>query len=221
MNDLQKQAPLLPVTTEETATQIAMTPINQLHRCRDLLVENVTKALSSRLNKIDKTLCDLSNNTDLKDLGQKKINLDELRIIRIKRDVIESTFKQQLTFETQKTINIIQNSNSLIGAAATNNTEAKEIGIDKLALIETEKRLMASSQYELIKMNKCLEHLFHLNKLSLENNPLSPSIICAVLYNICEQLETGAKIKLLLIKVFDKALTATLKTTYENITHTL
>lgn len=172
-----------------------------LNTARDIMAERLSLCVKTMLDKVDDTLFDFAEKCENNTL--QSLYFDAMREVRVKRARIETEFKGR----------VLDAMNARMGAAQQ---AAGDFGAVKLALVEDdamEEDIAVANMAEKL-TNCCRDELFALDNrigallgdpgLERHDNPLGPRPICEAIRGAIASLEAGIKVRLVILKLFDR-----------------
>ncbi len=186
---------------------------------RDKAAQQLKQALQALFDNADDALFDMAdragNNSD------QNAFFEAMRDLRMKRRSIERSFLQRV-FESFSSLNQYE-----IGRPAE-----PDVSFDSLALVqndELEESVAVDTMVAKV-MNRDALALTHLTtrlntlvskKLDDRNNPLGPLTLCDCFLQACSELVMDIRVKLIILKMFDKYVLTNLDQLYAEANHTL
>ena len=165
-----------------------------LSGCRDLALDRMTHAMAGLLDNVERELKELADKAT--DRDTRDIFLDARSQARAKRFAMEATFRQHFAeFFNRKVRG---------EAAAASPGELKLVAHEDLeetlAVSEMSRKLKASCEGELWALRARMGFLMERPDMEEDANPVSPATICAALKDACDQIESGARVRLALLR---------------------
>jgi len=188
------------------------------HDCRDMVARRVGQLVSAMLDRVDDTLFDLAEKSD--NMGDQTVYFDAMREVRIKRPSIElevdrqlqDTFDKAMRGDRQAELNRFQDMHEMdLGLVEEDDLEAS------LAVEGMVSKLRSGHAQGLFALNKRMGVLLKSPDLALEDNPLGPEAICNAVKETCGQIQSGIKVKLIMLKLFDRFVVSELPRVYADV----
>ncbi|MDX1432886.1 MAG: DUF1631 family protein [Gammaproteobacteria bacterium] len=190
-----------------------------LKQCRDLVVDRLSLALAKVMDQLDDALFDLadrsSNNED------QALYFETMREMRLRRAGIEEGFKRHFKEGVRSKV-------ESLGRSGSSSSFLEATGM-KLGLVEDDdfeetiavtnmvQKIRAECRQTLYALERRLEHLLGLKELSSEQNPLGPEAICNAFKEACADLDVHVRVRLTILKLFERHVGAELCEIYESI----
>ena len=190
-----------------------------LHDCRDKALERIAKALARAMDNVDDALFALADKASTNTLQAHYF--DAMREIRIKRQEIETSFKDNFGEASDSLI-----ANTKPTAARNTTANITEIGLslvehddleESLAINTLADKLEALCHGELFALDKRVGFLLDQKELATEANPIGPKTICNAFKSACVNIESGVDIKIIVFKLFDRYLCENIQFIYHEI----
>src|SRR5260221_3504236 len=183
--------------------------------CRELALKRMTSALAGMLDRVEDDLFELANKAT--DRDAQNLYLDARTQARENRAAIEGAFGR----------NFVDFFNSKVrGDAATSATRAPdgELSLvgdedldERLAVREMSRRLGATCEGELMALSQRMGFLLEKPELDDDANPISPATVCAALKDACDQIQSGFKVRMLLLQRLEKYASEEMQTIYHDL----
>ena len=165
-----------------------------LSGCRDLALDRMTRAMAGLLDNVERELKELADKST--DRDSRATFLDALGQARSKRFVMEAAFRRHFAeFFNRKVRGE--------GAAASLGElklVAHEDLEETLAVSEMSRKLKAACEGELWALRARMGWLMERPDMEEDANPVSPATICAALKEACDQIESGARVRMALLR---------------------
>ncbi len=184
--------------------------VHSVHEKGRFLVLNLLKTFFDRA---DDSLFELADKAQSNQ--EQNLYFDSMREVRVQRRGIEKRFGDAIDMAFSE----------LISADASHSDAARSFSPDTLSLVENDELdeivavdtsiARANQEYgeEIQLISLRLDSLVPL-KVYQKNNPLGPDVLCATFMEEAKKLDVGIKAKLVLFKLFDKAVVAKLADVY-------
>lgn len=176
--------------------------VSLLRECREVAFKRLSAALIRMLGKVDDTLFEWSEKSENK--VDQNLYFDAMREVRLKRASMEIAFKAQL----------IEGFNREIRKEG--DTNESSLRAEEMSLVDDdglEETLAVKNMVSKIEV-ECKQELHHLNRrvgvllsdpeLIRAKNPIGPEVICNAFREVCGDFESGIKVKLIVMKLFDR-----------------
>jgi hypothetical protein len=183
--------------------------------CRELAIDRMSHALAGMLDRVEDDLFDLADKAV--DREVQNTYLDARAQARDKRKAIEATFRQHfLDFFNRK----------VRGDAPP---AGRELSPDELTLVahedleetiavrEMARKLGAACEGELYALSQRMGYLLERPELADDANPLSPGNVCAALKDACDQIQAGFKVRMALLRQFERYAEVELQRVYHEL----
>ncbi len=194
-------------------------PYELLYVCRDRMAEHLARSLHAMMERTDDTLFSMAEKAESNAI--QSTYFDAMREVRIKRKEMEDRFKSHFLNECN---NIIQRDSARTHMQLSLNDQ--DIGMSLIDHDEMEESLAVTNMV-LKANNYCREELSHLNQrigilldnadLKNEGSPLGPVVVANSFRKSCEVLEVDIKVKLIVLKLFEKKVIEGLQPIYHDI----
>ncbi|WP_417660562.1 DUF1631 domain-containing protein [Pseudomonas sp.] len=194
---------LNPLTAEQSNAASAARLPAALIQLRDKAAQQLKQALQALFDNADDTLFEMADRATSN--GEQNAFFEAMRDLRLKRKNVEREFLQAI-FESFSTLNQYS-----IGKAPT----LDSVSFDSLSLVqndELEETVATDAMIAkvLSRDSQALSHLTtRLNalvsrKLDDRSNPLGPASLCANFLSACASLGVEIRVKLIILKLFEK-----------------
>jgi len=186
-----------------------------LHECRELMVAYLKQSLPNMMDEVDDVLMDIAVKTTNSDERTKYFNA--MHEVRLKRHNIEkSCVKNFIDLFDENLRSGNREMNALEGNA---HEELK--GDDSMVMTSTVNRARNNCQQALLNLDERMRQVLGSDVPGISENPVSPEIVCQAFYKACELVDTGAEIRLIIFKYFEKYVTSKLNDVYLEIDHVI
>ncbi|HET7729714.1 MAG TPA: DUF1631 domain-containing protein [Usitatibacter sp.] len=205
------------VPLDPARARLRLTPqesASVLSGCRDLALERMTRALSGMLDRVEGELETLAEKSS--DREAQAVYRDARSRAREKRSAIESTFRGHFAeFFNRKVRGESPISRTQAGAelALVDHEDLEET----LAVSEMSRKLKAACEGELFALGQRMGYLLERPELDEDANPMSPATICAALKDACDEIESGFKVRMALLRQLEVHAEALLQTVYKDL----
>ena len=203
------QARKRPVSAESTGV---------INDCRDIALKRITDVLSKTFDTIEDELFEMAQLSP--DRDTQALYLDARAQAREKRSAIESSFKKQfLSFFAHKVSGTKQETASAANGFDFSNMSLVEDSDleEKIAVDEIAKRLANNCDEELRALSQRMGFLMLEPELDDDANPMSPDTIIKALQVACDQMTSGYKTKLTVMRLVEQHMTKEMMGVYRDI----
>ena len=203
------QARKRPVSAESTGV---------INDCRDIALKRITDVLSKTFDTIEDELFEMAQLSP--DRDTQALYLDARAQAREKRSAIESSFKKQfLSFFAHKISGTKQETASAANGFDFSNMSLVEDSDleEKIAVDEIAKRLANNCDEELRALSQRMGFLMLEPELDDDANPMSPDTIIKALQVACDQMTSGYKTKLTVMRLVEQHMTKEMMGVYRDI----
>ena len=185
-----------------------------LSGCRELALDKMSRALGGMLDRVEDELFSLAEKAT--DREAQNVLLDARAQARSKRAAIEGTFRRHFAdfFNRKVRGDASTSSSAPSGELSLLGTEELE---ESLAVNEMSRKAGAACEGELGALSQRMGFLLQRPELADEANPVSPATICAALKDACDQLESGFKVRMALLRQLEGHVMAELQTVYRDL----
>ncbi len=191
---------------------------NLIKKCSSIASEKLAKSLSTMMGLVDDTLFELAEKAE--NNNEQSHYFDAMRDVRLKRKNIENEFSKQLidqcSFEDRPSTDQLD---------LTKNNELSLIEDNLLETSLAVSNMVAKANYlckdELFALEQRIAHLLVGTTAEKNSNPLNPVNICNAFKEACNELDSDIKVKLIVLKLFEKYVIKDLKLIYQEINYFL
>ena len=185
-----------------------------LSACRRMALERMADALSRMLDRIEDELFELAEGAH--DREQQNTYLDARAQAREKRQAIEAAFRAHFVelFDTKVKGGAQAAPAAALPELSLVEPEALE---ETIAVREMARKLGAACESELFPLRQRMGFLLERPELGDEANPVSPATVCAALKDACDQIESGFKVRMALLRQLERHAEAALNGVYHEI----
>lgn len=176
--------------------------VSLLRECREVAFRRLSAALIRMLGKVDDTLFEWSEKSVNK--VDQNLYFDAMREVRLKRASMEIGFKAQLMegFNREIRKGGEANESSLL---AEQMTLVDDDGLEEsLAVKNMVSKIEVECKQELHHLNRRVGVLLNDPEMTRARNPIGPEVICNAFREACGDFESGIKVKLIVMKLFDR-----------------
>jgi hypothetical protein len=186
--------------------------------CRDTALESLCASLAAMLDGVDDALFEMAEKAESN--ATQSVYFDTMREVRLKRRVIETGFRGQLSLS-------YDNDARIKGAHGRRSDD--DLTAVNLSLVDDDalEINLAVSSMAAKARNLCHDQLFALDRrfgvmlndpgMERHENPLRPESICESFKHAIDDLEVGLEAKLVILKLFDRLVICGLVGFYESI----
>ena len=184
-----------------------------LSDCRDLALERMAGALAGMLDRVEDELFELAEKA--KERDAQNVYLDARAKARENRRLIESTFRQHFVdFFNRKVRGERAGAKSSAGELSLLNDEDLE---ENLAISEMSRKLKAACEAELGPLSQRMGYLLERPDLEDEANPVSPALVCDALKRAFDQVQSGFKVRMALLRQLERHAQAEFQSVYHEL----
>lgn len=181
--------------------------VGLLRECRELTLRNLSAALVRMMGKVDDALFELAEKAESN--AVQSLYFDAMREVRLKRASMEIGFKAQLMEGFNREIRKENESAELSAAAASPRMEELDLVEhdaleESLAVSNMVSKIEVGCKEELGLLNRRIGYLLNDPELSRAKNPIGPEVVCTAFREACGDVESGIKVKLIILKLFDR-----------------
>lgn len=189
-----------------------------LSECRNMAAEKLAASLSDMMGRVDDALFELAEKA-MNNIEQSHY-FDAMRDVRLKRKNIESEFSKRLIERCSLNVPAPADQTAL--------PLENELSLIEDNLLETSlavSNMVAKANYlckdELFALEQRIAYLLRLDCATKASNPLDPVNICNAFKDACNELDSDIKVKLIILKLFEKYVIRDLKGIYQEINRLL
>ena len=193
-----------------------------VHTIRQQSKKQLNELLQNLFNNTDDALFELADRSQ-SDQHQ-EMYFDSMRMIRLHRKTLASNFVRGLNDSFQDAFN----ASSAAGADDTDEIDAEDYALldqDELEMTVAVSGIVSkvTSQYSLavMQLTKRLDFLAKRQTITERNNPLGPQALSSLFANALDTLEVDIKIRIILMKLFERFVMERLGPVYENANRAL
>ncbi len=185
--------------------------------CRELAMTRMSLALSTMLDRLEDDLFEMAEQAV--DRDSRDVFLDARSHARSGRESMEVTFRRHfLDFFNRK---MKGEGGRAAPAAAPAWGEFSLVGHEDLeealAVSAMSRKLEATCEGELAALSQRVGYLLERPELEDAANPMSPETICAALRDACGQLQAGFKVRMTLLRQFERYAESELQRVYHDL----
>ncbi len=189
--------------------------VGLLEACCDIASEGLARSLSDMMGKVDDALFELAEKAENNVV--QSTYFDAMREVRRKRKDMEGVFRQRFQEDVHNAIEEAVCAGRHGPATRQTGDRAPSLSLEgELSLVEDnhlETDLAVTNMVDKAR-HLCKEELFALDtrvglllnrpELKDEDNPFHPGLICNAFREACEELEAELKVKLIILKLFER-----------------
>ncbi len=194
MNDFERGRGV-PVKAEHTVL---------LRECRRQAQQHLNAALKRMLGKVDDALFELAEKAE--NNAVQSLYFDAMREVRLKRADMESRFEQALLagFNAEIRGERAPDEATLDGDGMQLDLVGEDELEESLAVSNMVTKIEVNCKEQLGLLDRRMGHLLGDPELKRVGNPIGPEVICNAFLDACKNIESGIKVKLIILKLFDR-----------------
>lgn len=180
--------------------------VGLLRECRELTLRTLSAALVRMMGKVDDALFELAEKAE--NNAVQSLYFDAMREVRLKRASMEIGFKAQLMEGFNREI---RKEHEAADAATSGSPRMEELDLvehdaleETLAVSNMVSKIEVGCKEELGLLNRRIGYLLNDPELSRAKNPIGPEVVCNAFREACGDVESGIKVKLIILKLFDR-----------------
>jgi hypothetical protein len=191
---------------------------NLVQRVREVAIRSSSTLFKAALDAADDTLFGFSEKSET--AAERGQFMDAMRSIRVKRPMLEQTFREKLTDGfldfTRRTAKLgtAAAGQSAFAADSLSLVEDQELEED-LAITGMAAKANVRHNSALYALNQRLAAVTGAKEVDVENNPVAPPAICQALRVVVSQIEADITVKLVVLKLFDRHVVTDLDHVYD------
>ncbi|HKJ09083.1 MAG TPA: DUF1631 domain-containing protein [Gammaproteobacteria bacterium] len=188
-----------------------------LKECRRRASERLTASLTGMLDKVDDALFELAEKAESN--AVQSLYFDAMREVRIKRQSIETGFKDNFEagFDNEtnggRTAEAGELQDSELSLSLVETDELEE----SLAVTNMVGKINTASKEALGALDRRMGLLLNDPELKRCGNPVGPEVICNAFSDACQVIGSGVKVRLIILKLFDRYVVADLPPIYQEL----
>ncbi len=187
--------------------------------CRDRAADRLATAVAGVMPKVDDALFDLADKAV--GIGKQTVYFDAMREVRRRRAEIETAFMRgfrqgfdaKARGERESTVNLDAVEPPATELSLVENDELEE----SLAVTNAASKIAAVCQDGLLALEQRMALLLNEPNLPSAENPLAPKLICNAFRTALDRSDTETEVKLIVFKLFERALAEEMKSIYEEV----
>lgn len=180
--------------------------VGLLRECREVVTRTLSASLVRMMSKVDDALFELAEKAESNSV--QSLYFDAMREVRLKRASMEIGFKAQLIEGFNREI---RKENDTAEPIATASPLMEELDLvehdaleETLAVSNMVSKIAISCKEELGLLNRRIGFLLNDPELTRAKNPIGPEVVCNAFREACGDVESGIKVKLIIMKLFDR-----------------
>lgn len=181
--------------------------VGLLRECRELTIRELSAALVRMMGKVDDALFELAEKAE--NNAVQSLYFDAMREVRLKRASMEIGFKAQLMEGFNREIRKENEAGEDRPSLASPRMEELDLVEhdaleESLAVSNMVSKIEVTCKEELGLLNRRIGYLLNDPELSRAKNPIGPEVVCNAFREACGDVESGIKVKLIIMKLFDR-----------------
>lgn len=186
-----------------------------LQTARDMALDRLKLALKTMLDKADDALFEFARRSEN---VAHQLYFDAMREVRMKRGRIEDEFKARFTAAfAERCRERVEKAGPTEATAATLSLVDNESVEEDVAVANMVEKSSNGCRDELFALTRRAGALLGVADLDQNDNPLGPRPICEAIRQACTTIEAGLKIRLIILKLFDRYVVTELGAIYHAI----
>jgi hypothetical protein len=180
--------------------------VGLLRECREVTIRRLIAALVRMMGKVDDTLFELAEKAENNAI--QSLYFDAMREVRLKRSSMEIGFKAQLMEGFNREIRKESESTE---SEQSFSPRMEDLGLvehdaleESLAVSNMVSKINVSCKEEIGLLNRRIGFLLNDPELLRAKNPIGPEVACNAFREACGDVESGIKVKLIIMKLFDR-----------------
>ncbi len=180
--------------------------VGLLRECREVVTRTLSASLVRMMGKVDDALFELAEKAESN--AVQSLYFDAMREVRLKRASMEIGFKAQLIEGFNREI---RKESDSVESAPTISPRMEELDLvehdaleETLAVSNMVSKIAISCKEELGLLNRRIGYLLNDPELARAKNPIGPEVVCNAFREACGDVESGIKVKLIIMKLFDR-----------------
>ena len=198
-----------------TKSDIDQNVQTMLHKCRELMTGHLKQSLPNMMDEIDDVLLDIAVKTTNSNERTKYFNA--MHEMRVKRYNIERTCQENFIELFDENLRSGNREMKLLEG----NAYEKPNDDNAILMMSTVNKVRSNCHQALLNLDERLCQILDSDVPDINENPVSPEIVCQAFYKACELLDTGAEIRLIIFKYFEKYVASKLNDVYLEIDHVI
>lgn len=187
---------------------------------RDMLTERLGHAVRRMMEKVDDALFDLAEKSD--SMAAQSLYFDAMREVRLKRSMMEDAFRSQFQSAYLERAERVQ---VTAGHSAFSKSTLNDLNMGLVDDEAMEEDIAVSNLVDKIN-HGCREQIYALERRMAmvlgvvdaagANNPAAPEVVCQAIRTALAGLQSGIKVRLIILKLFDRYVAAELEVIYHD-----
>jgi hypothetical protein len=187
---------------------------------RDMLTERLGHAVRRMMEKVDDALFDLAEKSD--SMAAQSLYFDAMREVRLKRSMMEDAFRSQFQSAYLERAERVQ---VTAGHSAFSKSTLNDLNMGLVDDEAMEEDIAVSNLVDKIN-HGCREQIYTLERRMAmvlgvvdaagANNPAAPEVVCQAIRTALAGLQSGIKVRLIILKLFDRYVAAELEVIYHD-----
>ena len=180
--------------------------VGLLRECREVTIQRLSAALVRMMGKVDDALFELAEKAESN--AVQTLYFDAMREVRIKRVSMEIGFKSQLMEGFNREI---RKENTGAESEAGLSPRMEDLDLvehdtleESLAVTNMVSKIYVACKEEVGLLNRRIGFLLKDPELLRAKNPIGPEVVCNAFREACGDVESGIKVKLIIMKLFDR-----------------
>lgn len=181
--------------------------VGLLRECRELTIRHLNGALVRMMGEVDDALFELAEKAE--NNAVQSLYFDAMREVRLKRVSMEIGFKAQLMEGFNREIR--RQSEAAEDGPQMPSPRMEELDLvghdaleESLAVSNMVSKINVNCKEEIGLLNRRIGFLLNDPELQRANNPIGPEVVCNAFREVCSDVESGIKVKLIIMKLFDR-----------------
>ncbi|MBU2478794.1 MAG: DUF1631 domain-containing protein [Gammaproteobacteria bacterium] len=181
--------------------------VGLLRECREVVTRTLSASLVRMMGKVDDALFELAEKAESN--AVQSLYFDAMREVRLKRASMEIGFKAQLIEGFNREIR--KENDTAEPATLMSNPRMEELDLvehdaleETLAVSNMVSKIAISCKEEVGLLNRRIGYLLNDPELLRAKNPIGPEVVCNAFREACGDVESGIKVKLIIMKLFDR-----------------
>ncbi|HAZ61663.1 MAG TPA: hypothetical protein DCY89_08830, partial [Gammaproteobacteria bacterium] len=195
-------------------TNGVVSPIGEL---RDLLVARLGHAIHRMMEKVDDALFELAEKSE--NIQNQSLYFDAMREVRLKRASIEDGFRSSFRAAFDAKLSTSGNAS----AAGKIDDPGIEWGLvdheaveEQIAVNNLADKVTHGCREELYALDQRLRALLKIDAQTAWSQPASPEVVCESIRRALTDLQSGLKVRLIILKLFDRYVAGELAVIYHD-----
>jgi hypothetical protein len=182
--------------------------------CRELALSRMSVALASMLDRVEDDLFEMAESAVEREA--RDAYLDTRAHTRARRREIEATFQRHFLEVFNRKLNADAAPPSAPAESVLALVDDEQLE-QSIAVSEMSRKLQTACDGELFALSRRMGFLLERPELADDANPMSPSTICAALKDACDQIQAGFKVRMTLLRQFERHAEAELQRIYRDL----